>query len=619
MRSAEKISALFDSSKFRIILLTLIIVIQLSYDTYFFVFEKMGQHSDETWSYSIANYFGEYAPYESPPEDGWKSSAELIEYTSASDGNRFGFSGTYQNSVEDLNPPLYYMLLHFICSFFPGNYNLWFAYIINILSVTGIQIYIYLTGCEIFREKKYLPFVCCVFFAVCRGSFDTAIFLRMYGMLGFFTISQVYYQIKTMHSEDTKEFKKNVILSVITCYCGFMTHSFYPMVGGTATFMVCLWFLFHKKIKRFFIHGFSMLGSLILYIVTFSAGLVHVLGIKEARQTRGFEYPYITQFRSLRNYVINPVTGIMLSVFDSYTPIYITAAIVIISAVAVPLCFLFRKETWFINAVEKVKTFFKEKKYLSLLRYEFLILVAVCLVYIAVAAKVVDIMMMGAYCERYIFNLFPLVCIAVCMIAYYVFDIIKPIRKAGVPCVLCAVIVMGIMSCREPSSFLINTPGKHGDIRAMLRGSKVQMVVSEPWVSVGFYPFLRDCEEFRVVSMPQFNQHKDDGYDVYPAEEIGDFYLVFPAQISKDNNSVQTTVVEADNSDSSENDLMSEEERQKYEKKSMLNDLRTLDTKDAENFMEYIRTSGKNVTVEEQCVVQIQGGFYSILKISENG
>ena len=500
----DKISAAFDNKKFRIAFLSLIILVQIIYGTYVFAFEKMGFYTDEVWSYSYSNYFSDVFVY---ARDGYMGNFHdngiVSEYIAVQPGERFNFSGVYKNSSGDLNPPLYYMLLHFICSFFPDKWSVVPAYIINVLSVIGTQIFLYLICRDIFREKKYLPFVCCIYYAVSRGALDTLIFLRMYAMLTFFTVMHIRYQFRVLHSSDIKETKKSILLSFISCYAGFMTQSFFPAVGGIMTFMVCLRLAFGKQFKKMFAHGFSMLGAVLLYAVTFPPGVLHVISSGSSAHTEGSEFPFVTQFRSMINFVLLPLTGRNISVFNTYTWIYVSVFLPVAAVLIGAAAFLLRKDPKFIKfraaAAEKTKAFIRGKKYLGVISYEFAALAAVAAGYLAVAAKVINIMLMGLFAERYVMNLFPLFCIGVCMVAYRLFAAVRPLKKAAVPAAACAAAVLGMISQTNHSGFLIDDLGKHDDLAALFSGKKVEFVIGKPWESICFYPYLTECGSFRFI------------------------------------------------------------------------------------------------------------------------
>lgn len=111
-------------------LLILLIAVQLIYTSFCFVTKKQGCHSDEIWSYGLANSY--YQPF-IYMKDGvfiddmtvddvinyneWESGEVFKDYITVQPGERFAYGSVYHNQTLDHHPPLYYMLLHTVCSF----------------------------------------------------------------------------------------------------------------------------------------------------------------------------------------------------------------------------------------------------------------------------------------------------------------------------------------------------------------------------------------------------------------------------------------------------------------------------------------------------------------------
>ncbi len=53
-------------------------------------------------------------------------------YFAVKKNERFDYRKVWKNQKNDVHPPIYYILLHTICSFFPGKFSWWYAGSINI-------------------------------------------------------------------------------------------------------------------------------------------------------------------------------------------------------------------------------------------------------------------------------------------------------------------------------------------------------------------------------------------------------------------------------------------------------------------------------------------------------
>ena len=125
-----------SKSKIPYLLLILIIVLQLLWTGYSFLYRKDGRHSDEIWSYGLANSY--YQPFvyqragvhidDCQMEDiinteQWITGETFRNYITVQPDQRFAYGSVYSNQTLDHHPPLYYALLHTVCSFFPNQFS----------------------------------------------------------------------------------------------------------------------------------------------------------------------------------------------------------------------------------------------------------------------------------------------------------------------------------------------------------------------------------------------------------------------------------------------------------------------------------------------------------------
>lgn len=84
--------------------------------------QKNALHVDEVWSYGQANSL---AGYDLDVEEGktYEPAGDVVYgYLSASPDNTFNYRMVYENQKNDNHPPLYHILLHTICSLYPGTF-----------------------------------------------------------------------------------------------------------------------------------------------------------------------------------------------------------------------------------------------------------------------------------------------------------------------------------------------------------------------------------------------------------------------------------------------------------------------------------------------------------------
>ena len=71
------------------------------------------------------------------PEPVWISGEQFTDYVTVGKGDRFQYFSVYFNVKDDNHPPLHFMLLHTMSSFFPGVTAPFLGDTINILAILG--------------------------------------------------------------------------------------------------------------------------------------------------------------------------------------------------------------------------------------------------------------------------------------------------------------------------------------------------------------------------------------------------------------------------------------------------------------------------------------------------
>lgn len=121
----EKLKALPKSAIFYILFaILMIIVISL----------KSNYYIDEIYSYGLSNYTGEGIGITFEYDKTYTPGASLFrDYMEVQTGEQFDYLNVWSNQKNDVHPPLYYAILHTICSIFPNTYSKWYAGSINIV------------------------------------------------------------------------------------------------------------------------------------------------------------------------------------------------------------------------------------------------------------------------------------------------------------------------------------------------------------------------------------------------------------------------------------------------------------------------------------------------------
>ncbi|MCD8095691.1 MAG: hypothetical protein LUE12_06130 [Ruminococcus sp.] len=450
-----------------VVLLILIILLQSIYTVYFFINVKNGFHSDEMWSYGLSNSY--YLPSVYVEGDinynnkkvnfnEWISGEFFNDYLTVQEGEQFSYASVYYNQTQDRHPPLYYFLLHTVCSFFPDSFSFYFGLFLNLIFLALTQVFLYKLS-KILLKQKYIALIPCVLYGAGTGALSTFIFIRQYALVAALLTMYTYFNAKLFTSDDF-DLKKCLPPILITSFLTFL--SLYAAIAYIAIFTLCfcIYFIFKKKIRKMFIYGLSELATLFLFIAVFPSVIQQLFyNASGYNQTVNFWF----WFKRMLNYITAYNFGIHVSAFKNSAYSYVLAAIVIILAVAIPLCFLFRKEEWFLRFKNKAKelmknTFKRLFVWIKSANYipafvAFTTIVVTMLLYF-----IVELSDMGIYRIRYVFMLYPMACTAAMSLIISVIGVIPKIKNFKAYIALLLTVVMSVnVNLNYPSPFIYNS------------------------------------------------------------------------------------------------------------------------------------------------------------------
>ena len=356
-------------------LLILLIAVQLIYTSFCFVTKKQGCHSDEIWSYGLANSY--YQPF-IYMKDGvfiddmtvddvinyneWESGEVFKDYITVQPGERFAYGSVYHNQTLDHHPPLYYMLLHTVCSFFPNSFSLYYSFFLNCIFLIVTQVFLYKLS-KLILKSEYAALLPCILYGAGTGALSTFVFLRQYSLLTALGVMYTYFSAKLYLSENF-DLKKHLAPVLITSFLMFMTHYNGIAYVGIFTACMCIYLLCKKKIKKLFIYGGSQLATLGLFFAVYPAGWKQIMG-SGCYGEKAFSFS--EQMRVFLNYVSKYNLGFFVSLYKSSAYSYVIAIIILFFGLMIPLSFLFRKEPWFIELRSRffinIKNCFNKKTY----------------------------------------------------------------------------------------------------------------------------------------------------------------------------------------------------------------------------------------------------------------
>lgn len=178
---------------------------------------KADYHVDELFTYELSN-----SDHHFNPENGVRytpASAPFIEVFSSN--GTFDLTHVWKQQVNDTHPPIYYILVHAICSLFPGQVSMSFAGIINVAFLL-LTFTFYRKMIRVLIDDNVIVYSLSLAFCLSAGILNISAFLRMYVMAMFFVTAFTCLVIKNIKAYSCHDF---AILAIVA-FCGTLTQEF---------------------------------------------------------------------------------------------------------------------------------------------------------------------------------------------------------------------------------------------------------------------------------------------------------------------------------------------------------------------------------------------------------
>ena len=241
----------------------------------FLCVRKAGYHIDEIYSYVLSNsYRADRFSNAEGLKGRWLDGGEALgDFASVQPGERFAYGRTYANNVSDAHPPLYYYVLHTVCSFFPGVFNKWLGLSVNLVSFVLTQLLLFWASCAVFKRDlwKLLPAALYGFSPVAA---DTVLFIRMYALLTLLTVALFCVHVKLLRGR----FWPNCLLCFLLVFLGTYTHFFFAVAAFYLAAAFCVYLLGQKRFKQLAVYAFAMLAGVALVFAVYPAAFTQITG-----------------------------------------------------------------------------------------------------------------------------------------------------------------------------------------------------------------------------------------------------------------------------------------------------------------------------------------------------
>ena len=236
--------------------------------------QKKGYFVDELWGYGLANSYYHphiYSDY-AFANDEYKSPDYFRDYLEVSEDEAFKYDSVFYNQSMDAHPPLFYCVLHTICSVFKNTFSKWYGIIPNIIYFTIASIGLYILSKELI-QNQYIALFPVIYWGFSLQTVSYTILVRMYMLFTMFVVmNSLLHYIYFSHQE-----KWNIrwdVALVLINVGGFLTQYYYYIFAFFLSAFTALFILLKREWKQFLHYCGVMLSSVALAFFIFP-GIVH--------------------------------------------------------------------------------------------------------------------------------------------------------------------------------------------------------------------------------------------------------------------------------------------------------------------------------------------------------
>lgn len=242
---------------------------------------KKNFHEDEVYSYGLSNHEGTDMNLEEghtyyPSNELW------LDYMTVNGGNRFHYGNVWRNQASDVHPPLYYAILHTICSFFPGCFSMWFAGVINIMFAVGTLFFLRKLAFLLTCDEKLQRLISIAFISS-AGILSAVGFFRMY-IMAMFWVTVLTYLLWKQIGEGSRRFYVELFVCVV---CGALTHYYCVLYAISISVAYGILLLCQKSWKETGLFCLTQGMAAVTSLVIFPAMLNHVFTGNRGKESFG--------------------------------------------------------------------------------------------------------------------------------------------------------------------------------------------------------------------------------------------------------------------------------------------------------------------------------------------
>lgn len=265
----------FLKKNLKVILIVIAIIIQ----SIIFIIAGNGKsyiHMDEAYSLGLASYDKTEIQDNDDFYDTWHSNEYYEDYLVVNDDEIGEYKQVYVNQINDVHPPLYYLLLRFAMGFSINHFSMWPGIVLNMIIYIFITIFMYLLIREILSKTKYSDIkaiIIAVISSITLASITNVIYIRMYALSTFNIILTSYFHVKFLKSNYNNKYLIGIGISALV---GSLTHYYYLFYLAMLALMVVIKLIREKKLKVLAKYLGTLIIAAIVSLIIFPYSIKHL-------------------------------------------------------------------------------------------------------------------------------------------------------------------------------------------------------------------------------------------------------------------------------------------------------------------------------------------------------
>ncbi len=491
-----------------------------------FTFEKrITHHTDELYSVGTANSIGE--PIFVHGEDqyhmgDWYSGDDLKRYLTVDESERFGIYDVIQNKTWDNAPANFEILINLVFSLFPGKFSWSYVFAINFVFYIGFLFISYLISKSLVDDEdsgRIIGLCTMVFCGLSVGGTGAFTFLRMYGVMCFYSLVMILSVIKVISGK-----KIFYVFLALSMFFGVFTHTLFVVFAFYLTLFSCLYLFVSKRFLNAVKLGSCVLASLVFFLIIYPFDYGKVTNWVGKNDVG--PYSYGTQLRYAYNYASAESLGFYIPF--SYANIVLFLGILIFAAIILLfISYLFRKEKWYEPAKSRIRHSLKKlcDHILFVLNNTnplYLVLFLTFLAYLLTVTAISPVVSQGRYLGRYfMLSMFPLI---ICFIGIIGSFWRHTRQKSRIISSVIVVLVLGFLLYRQ--NYVYGNPfvfdGPYDDEEVIYEELKGADVMAFSDMTINLYTLIVPMRDVNSFYFENIFKGLDHSYD-FPSN---DFYVL---------------------------------------------------------------------------------------------